>query len=167
MAKPSGRFGGGIGIRLSLCLFLLFAASAASAASPLELQHDIFVERIERTSSGKLRVRLEEPERVAPGDRLIFVIRYRNADKVSKSNLVLTNPLPAKVAFTGEESEDTIVSVDDGRHWGRLDQLEVALPGGSTRAALPEDVTHVRWKLARAVPAGGEGKFIFRARVRQ
>lgn len=164
--RASGHFGGAMMPRLAICLFLLMAATAACATGPLQIQNDIFVERLERTSDGKMRVRLEEPEKVRPGDNLVFVLRYKNADHAPRSGLIITNPLPRAVAYAGSHDGASQVSVDDGRHWGHLDRLRIALPGGKSRAAVPEDVTHIRWNIAQSVPAGGEGKFIYRARVR-
>lgn len=161
----SGQFGGSILLRVIIASLLLLIATAASASNRLELNNDIFVEKFERTPTG-VRVRLEEPDRVGRGDRLLFVLRYRNSGESPKRGLVITNPLPAAVAFDDETQPNALLSVDNGHHWGRLADLAVPVAGGGTRSALPEDVTHIRWKLARPLAPGAEGKFIFRGRVR-
>ena len=41
--------------------------------------------------------------------------------------------------------------------------LRVPMAGGGWRVAAPDDVTHVRWRLDRPLPAGAKGQFAFQA----
>ena len=136
------------------------------AAGHVTLASDVFVERIQRDAAGRANVVLEAPKAIAPGDRLLFVLSYRNQGPEPASDLVVTNPVPDAVAFAGAEGTEPEVSVDWGRSWGRLQALTVTGQDGRARMAEPRDVTHVRWSIRQPVAAGESGKFSFRAVAR-
>src|SRR5690606_3081757 len=140
--------------------------SHAQAADQIALDNNIFVERVKTDGAGRKRVLLEEPKAVVPGDRLVFVLNYRNASPRTADRFVITNPLPAAVRYAAAADSGALVSVDGGRAWGRLAELSVALPDGTRRPAQPADVTHIRWAIQKPVPAGASGKLIFRGVVR-
>jgi uncharacterized repeat protein (TIGR01451 family) len=156
-------------MRMRTTLFLLFAAllpGQALAANQVALANDVFVERVTTDVTGKQRILLEEPKVVVPGDRLVFVLNYRNAGAQPADKFVITNPLPAAVSFADAGDTRPLVSIDGGRGWGQLDQLTVALSDGTRRAAQPADVTHIRWAFPKPIPAGGSGKLMFRGVVK-
>jgi hypothetical protein len=138
----------------------------AFAANQIALDNSVFVERVTIDSSGKQRVMLEAPKDVVPGDRLVFVLNYRNAGARPADKFVITNPMPAAVRFTGAGETAPFVSVDGGRVWGRLADLTIAQADGSRRTAQPADVTHIRWAFQNTIPAGGTGKLLFRGVVK-
>ncbi|QUM71131.1 DUF11 domain-containing protein [Sphingopyxis granuli] len=149
-------------------ILLLLAAGLpgqALAADQVALANSVFVERVTTDAAGKQRVSLEEPKVVTPGDRLVFVLDYRNASARPAERFVVTNPLPDAISFT-DAASSPLVSVDGGRNWGLLADLTVALPDGSRRAAQPADVTHIRWAFQKPIPAGGGGKLMFRGVVK-
>lgn len=139
--------------------------AAARAARAVSLDNAVLVERIATDPTGKTRVTLAAPDKVVPGDNLVFVLSYRNRGAEAASAFVVTNPLPAAVRFTSVADSDAVVSVDGGRSWGALSALRVR-DGAVQRAATADDVTHVRWAFARPIPAGGSGKLMFRGVVR-
>jgi hypothetical protein len=56
--------------------------------------------------------------------------------------------------------EAMLVSVDGGKAWGRLGDLSITDAAGQQRAAMPRDVTHVRWVIAQIAPCeSGELEF--------
>lgn len=138
----------------------------AFAANQIALDNSVFVERVTTDSSGKQRVMLEAPKTVVPGDRLVFVLNYRNAGARPADKFVITNPMPVAVRFTGAGESAPLVSVDGGRVWGRLADLTIAQADGSRRTAQPADVTHIRWAIQKPIPAGGAGKLLFRGVVK-
>ena len=144
----------------------LVSATASFAATPLQLSSDIFVERQVVRADGSKSVVLEEPNLVVPGDNLVFVVKYRNVSAATASNFVVTNPLPAAVAFNGTSDGLEVVSVDGGKNWGILGGLRVATADGSNRPAQQSDVTHIKWNLNQRLTAGAEGKLIFRGIVK-
>ena len=96
-------------------LFLLIAALApaqAFAANQVALDNNVFVERVTTDAAGKQRVLLEEPKVVVPGDRLVFVLNYRNAGAQPADKFVITNPMPSAVRFAGAGDTPPLVSVE-------------------------------------------------------
>jgi len=150
-------------------LFLLLSAllpGQALAANHVALANDVFVERVTTDMQGKQRILLEEPKVVVPGDRLVFVLNYRNAGAQPADKFVITNPLPDAVRFADAGDTRPLVSVDGGQAWGQLDELTVAQPDGTRRPAQPADVTHLRWAFQKPIPAGATGKLMFRGVVK-
>ena len=56
-------------------------------------------------------------------------------------------------------------STDGGRNWGQLGIMRMRDRDG-TRLASPEDVTHLRWRVADSEAARGSGRFTYSALVR-
>lgn len=148
---------------LPLLLVATGLSAPAQAAGSLALKSDVFVERTE-VADGNPRVVLAKPDAVVPGDRLVFVLQYRNVSRAAASGMVVSNPMPQAVAY--QDAEGGEVSVDGGKSWGTLSALRIRTVAGAWRTARPDDVTHVRWQLAGNVPAGAGGKLRFRGTVR-
>lgn len=150
-------------------LFLLLTAllpGQALAANQVALDNKVFVERVTTDANGKQRILLEEPKVVVPGDRLVFVLAYRNAGAQAADKFVVTNPMPAAVRFADAGDTQPLVSVDGGKQWGLLSDLAVLMTDGTRRAAQPADVTHIRWAFQKPIPVGGTGKLMFRGIVK-
>lgn len=153
-------------MRTLLLLLALMLPGVAQAADQVALSSAVFVERITADRDGRERVVLEAPEQVTPGDKLVFVLSYRNLSASAADDFTVTNPMPAAVAFQATPDKGAVVSIDGGRNWGALAALTLRERDGSIRGARPEDVTHIRWSPARAIPAGGTGTLSFRGVVR-
>jgi uncharacterized repeat protein (TIGR01451 family) len=155
-------------MKIWIALLALAAPSAlfAAGAEHVSLSSHVFVEHFKPGPGGKPVAVREEPHVVTPGDKLVFELAYRNVGAEPATGFVITDPIPASVAFAGGESEGATFSVDGGRTWGPLASLRVALPNGGSRAAGPADVTHVRWAFARAIAAGAAGSVSFRGVVK-
>ena len=147
-------------------LALAPAPALAQSANAVALDSDVMVERTTTDAAGRSQVTLEEPRVVVPGDRLVFVLRYRNNGVQPASDFVVTNPMPTAVAFDGTSDASATVSVDGGRNWGTLSQLSIRNGDGTSRPARAEDVTHVRWAFQQPIPAGQAGRLMFRGIVR-
>jgi uncharacterized repeat protein (TIGR01451 family) len=153
-------------MKLVFLMLALIMPAAASAANEVTLSSQVFVERVKQDAEGKPRTVREKPEVVTPGDKLVFVLSYSNGGAQPAADFTLTNPIPQAVAYAAAEGAGSAVSVDGGKTWGQLAALKVALPDGTSRAALPADVTHVRWRLAQPIPAKSGGEVSFRGVVR-
>lgn len=151
---------------LVTALVPLFSGASLFAATPLQLSSDVFVERQVVRGDGSKTIVLEAPKMVTPGDKLVFVVKYKNVGSATASNFVVTNPLPSAVAFNGTSDGLEIVSIDGGKSWGTLGALRVTKTNGSTRTAERGDVTHIKWNLNQPLTAGAEGKLIFRGIVK-
>ncbi|WP_164114826.1 hypothetical protein [Sphingorhabdus sp. Alg239-R122] len=144
---------------------LLCAPYTAIAAERVELSSDVYVEKISHDANGRKSVVLEKPLKVIPGDRLVFILKYRNVGDQAAENFVVTNPMPSAVAFQETIDGTELVSIDGGESWGRLKDLRVRM-GGGYRNAVPEDVTHIRWNIINGISVGSQGKLTFRGVVR-
>jgi uncharacterized repeat protein (TIGR01451 family) len=147
-------------------MLALLLPGAALAQSQVALTSNVLVERTVTGANGAARTSLEAPGIVTPGDRLMFVLTYRNNAASPATAFEVTNPIPDSVSFSGSESAGSVLSVDGGRTWGDLGRLSVRNADGTSRPATAADVTHVRWRLAQPIPAGGTGELRFRGIVK-
>ena len=152
-------------MKIWLALLALLAPAVASAADNVSLTSKVLVERVKTGPDGKTVTVREEPGIVTPGDKLAFVLSYRNRGAEPATGFTLTNPIPESVAFVGTDDSSASVSVDGGKTWGALASLKVANPDGTRRPALPADVTHIRWSFAKPIAAGSAGELSFRGVV--
>ncbi len=139
--------------------------SAALAQSPIALSGDVKEVETVVDASGNETTRLVEPTSIVPGDRLIFGTDYANNGDEAVENFVVTNALPSAVRLASDANPDLTVSVDNGDSWGVLASLTIVEVGGTTRAAVHADVTHVRWTLATIAP-GETGRVEYPAIIR-
>jgi uncharacterized repeat protein (TIGR01451 family) len=147
-------------------LMLLMLPGSAWAADNVRLSSEVYVEKTETAPGGKARIVLHQPKLVVPGDRLVFVLSYRNEGAKTATNFTVTNPMPSAVSFEEAPGARAQYSVDSGRTWGALASLKLRESDGKWRAARPDDVTHVRWILTQPLPSGSGGKLTFRGIVR-
>ncbi len=152
-------------MKIWLALLAFLAPATAFAADNVTLTSKVLVERVKPGADGKPVTVREEPGVVTPGDRLVFVLGYRNAGAEPATGFTLTNPIPPSVAFTGSDDSSAVVSVDGGKSWGALAALKVAQPDGTSRPAVAADVTHIRWSFGRPIAAGSQGELSFRGVV--
>ena len=145
---------------------LLASPVAAQARNNVSLQTQVKVERTTTDAQGQPHTTLEEPAVVVPGDRLLFTLNYSNNGATPATNFVVTNPLPAAVAFSGTDDARADVSVDGGRTWGKLATLQVRGEDGAMRPARADEVNSIRWAFAQPIPAGEAGRLTFRGVVR-
>lgn len=152
---------------LALVAALAMGAQAATAAAsaPLELEGYVHLAKVTRDAQGQRQTELVKPDVVVPGDRLILGTRFANAGSEPIENFVISNPVPAAVAVSSAIDPTLLVSMDGGENWGRLDELTVTDAAGKSRAAIPSDITNVRWTLARIAP-GEAGQVEFPVTVR-
>ncbi len=153
-------------MRFLLTLLAVTLPGAALAQSQVALTSDVLVERTTTDASGTARTSLEAPGIVTPGDKLVFVLSYRNNAAAPATDFVVTNPIPESVGYMGSDSAGAVLSVDGGRTWGQLAALSVRNADGTSRPATLADVTHVRWRMAQPIPAGGRGELRFRGVVK-
>jgi len=148
-------------IALSLALVLATSGAMVSAQKNLKVEGEAHLMTSEVDDDGKTRVRLVEPVKVVPGDRILFTTNFANEGGLPVTNFVVTNPIPDAVQLAAETDPNLIVSIDGGKNWGRLRDLKVTEETGSRRPARHSDVTHLRWVIARIAPnERGQVKYI-------
>lgn len=152
--------------RAFIAFTLIASPVAALAANDVAVVSDMFVEKTVVQPGAKPKIVLVKQKSGPPGTRLVFVHSYRNTGKAPAANFAMTNPMPAGVDYLGSDDATATVSVDGGKTFEPLANAKVRAANGTLRAANPEDVTHVRWVLKSAIPAGGTGKFSFRGLVK-
>jgi len=153
-------------LKYIITLFIALLSVQISAGEKIVLSTDVFVEKVVKNSDGTETVNLEMPLKVVPGDRLIFVLKYRNVGDKAANDFVVTTPLPPAVAFQETFDGTEHVSVDGGKIWGKLQNLKIRNADGTIRNAEPEDVTHIRWSFSSDLSVGSQGKLTFRGVVR-
>lgn len=142
----------------------LGSTASAAGTQPLQVASKIFVEARSAAADGTVRTTLVAANRAVPGDRVVFVLAYRNAGTQALDNIVFNNPLPAAIAYRAPAQGSAAPEVSvGGKTYGALAALRVPVAGGGSRAATASDVTHVRWRLSGSLAAGGQGQFAFQA----
>ena len=152
-------------MKIWLALLALLIPAAAAAGDSVSLTSKVLVERVKPGADGKPVTVREAPGVVTPGDRLVFVLGYRNGGAEPATGFTLTNPIPPSVAFSGTDDAGAVVSVDGGKSWGALASLKVVQADGTSRPAVAADVTHIRWSFERPIAAGSGGELSFRGVV--
>jgi uncharacterized repeat protein (TIGR01451 family) len=151
---------------------LLIAAAALLVAVPVQAQQAValsskaFVVKQVPDDTGKMKNTLAAPERVLPGEALVFMLEYKNNGATPAASFVINNPIPANVIYTGVEQDWADVSIDGGKTFGKLAALKVAKGDGTMRPALPSDVTNVRWKFAQAIAPAAAGRVTYYGMVK-
>ncbi len=164
---PMSHFSIGIIGRLFGLLCALGMPGLSLAQEPLQISNQVFQEIEVTGKNGKKEKKTVPAAKVVPGNEVIYVITYKNTGAQPAAKVVLTNPVPRELSYQGGSASGTNakfeVSVDGGGNYGALPSLKVPDADGKPRPAQPADVTHLRWTLASAVPAGKEGAVSYKA----
>jgi uncharacterized repeat protein (TIGR01451 family) len=151
--------------RTFIALALVASPVAVLAANDVSVVSEMFVEKTV-VLAGKPKVVLVKQKSGPPGTKLVFTHSYRNGGKAPATSFAMTNPIPSGVDYVGSDDAIAAVSVDGGKSFGQLALAKVRAADGTSRAARPEDVTHVRWALKAPIAIGGTGKFSFKGVVK-
>ena len=149
------------------------AQTAPKSPNPVNLSSEVKIERVDKDATGKETTALHDPKDVivVPGDKVVFILNIVNSGLEPAAGFRATNPIPASVAFQTVDQDWAEVSVDGGVNWGKLSTLSVSTKAADTgvaitRAALPEDVTHVRWIFANAIAPASKSSVSYRGMVK-
>jgi uncharacterized repeat protein (TIGR01451 family) len=149
-------------LSLVLSLSAIAAAPATAQDKPVALESKV---QLMRPAEDGGQPQLVEPEGVVPGDMLLFTTSFHNEGRAPVTDFVVVNPVADSLELTQEAAGQTDVSVDGGKSWGPIAQLNVVDAAGQERPATIEDITHMRWKFAQIQP-GETGRVQFVASVR-
>jgi uncharacterized repeat protein (TIGR01451 family) len=143
-------------------------APAAPAAAPITLVIEAYVARETVDAKGVKTKGLFPTDRALPGENIVYILKYANIGTVPVSGVDFNNDVPNGVNFTGVAEAWATVSIDRTKvkTFAPLAALKVKKPDGGFRAALPSDVTAVRWKFPQPVPPGAKGRVIYYAMVK-
>lgn len=145
---------------------VIFNAGVAMAKESVQLTGAVFQEKEVLDKDGKSEKKLVPAGIVVPGSEVVYVISYSNSGDKAAQNLVIRNPLPEQLRYTGEATganAQVEVTVDGGATFGSLSSLTVATADGKTRPAAAADVTGINWKIASAIKPGEKGQVSYRA----
>jgi hypothetical protein len=117
-------------------------------------------------AKGNKKNTLVAPTTVLPGTPLVIWISYKNGGKQAATKFIINNPISKSMDFTGVAENWAVVSVDDGKTFAALASLKVKGSDGKMRAAIPQDVTAVRWTIPQPIAPGAGGKVSFYAIVK-
>ncbi len=141
-------------------------AATGALAQAVTVTTRLFSETFVTGKDGAIERVLKPATSITPGDRLVYVVTYRNGGRQPASDVVINNPISKHVELLGEETAGAQMSVDGGKTFGTLQSLTVRSANGASRPARRSDVTNLRWTLAQPVAAGAEGQVTFKARLK-
>jgi uncharacterized repeat protein (TIGR01451 family) len=149
------------------------AATRVPAQEPARAPRDLMVsstlERIVPAPQGDLAtpVRIASATVASHADQLVVSVRFTNAGEHVLDAIRITSPVPADVQYVPQSASgpgsEVLFSVDNGRSFGRPDELTLPAADGGLRVAVAADYTHVRWILHAPLDAGATGIARFRA----
>ncbi|MEZ5537494.1 MAG: hypothetical protein R3F02_17970 [Thiolinea sp.] len=121
-------------------------------------------------ANGQMQLAAVSPERIVPGDRVLYTTHIANNGVQASENIVVTNPIPEHVSYLGGTAQGenfTIVySVDGGQSWGQPEQLQVRQADGQIRQAKPEEYTHIRWQYRAALQPAEVQQISYQAQLK-
>ncbi len=153
-----------------VALVALFSAPQAWAQST-HIELDAKVEReIEVVDeNGQRTITREQAVTIMPGEVVVYTITARNVGEEPATNVVITDPIPEHMDYTGSVKGDRTritFSVDGGKTYDVATALMVPISEGEgERPAKPEDYTHIRWQLNDALEPGSTLSVEFHARL--
>lgn len=140
---------------------------AANAGSPISITSQVneLVQQVD--ANGQSRLVAVNPDRIVPGDRIMYTTNVTNNGGKASDNIVITNPIPQHVRYLGGTAQGnnfTITySVDGGNQWGQPAQLQVRQADGQVRQAQPAEYTHIRWQYRAALQPAEAQQISFQA----
>lgn len=126
------------------------------------------LERIRATGSGDADdSELATDTAPVHADQLVVSVRFKNSSGHILDSIRITSPIPADLSYVSDSASgpgaDVLFSVDNGRSFGRPEELTLQATDGGVRTADSADYTHVRWVLRASLDAGASGVARFRA----
>ena len=141
----------------------------ALPAQAMTASQKVEVERQVKQSDGSLKTIMTAPDKVLPGDVMVYTVSYYNNKQDVTENFRLDMPIPREITFTegsaNRENANVLYSVDNGATYQSRDALRMTLPTGESRAASASDITHIRWTLNNDIQPGERGEIRFKGRL--
>lgn len=128
---------------------------------------------VEVVEKGVKVKKLTPPDKMLPGDEVVYTVTYNNKTGKLAENVTVVNPVPKHTRYVdgsaaGEGATITF-SVDGGKTYATPDKLIVTIKDKSgkdiTRPAAASDYSHIRWVLKQNVAPGQNGLVRFRAAI--
>lgn len=153
-------------ILMSVVLLGLSFAVYAQEDGSLDVHTVVQKEEVVVNENGESENRLVAVESVIPGERVFYTITFTNVGDEPAENVVITNPIATELTYVEGSAfgpgMDVQFSVDGGATFAVAAELTVT-ENGETRAAGPEDFTHIRWVMQGELNTGSQGTARFAA----
>lgn len=157
-------------IRTVLSTLAISAMAFALPASALTATQIVEKEVVIENQDGTTQTQRVPAERVIPGERIVYTLRYLNDGAEPATDLVMTMPVPKEVTFIDGSAErsgaETVYSVDGGDSFAPRESLQVRGVDGASRPAKAEDITHVKWTVAGPVQSAEAGELVFKGTLK-
>lgn len=155
---------------VALPLLLLSAMNAnAQANKPcIELNNVAQLEQEYIDAQGNKAKRLVAPNKVVPGNLIVYTLTTKNVCDKPAMAVVVNNPVPEHMTYVANSASGVGTDVTyslDGKSFAKLAALTVKNADGSSRAARAEEITSIRWVYSTAINAGQVSSVSFRAVV--
>ena len=126
---------------------------------------------IEVIEKGAKIKKLVSPQKMVPGDEVIYTVSYTNKTGKPAEKVMVTNPVPKHTRYkdgsAAGDNTDITFSVDGGKTFATPDKLTVTIKDkagkDNVRPAAGAEYTHIRWVLKQNVAPGQSGTVRFRA----
>ena len=153
-------------ILMSVVLLGLSFAVFAQEDGSLDVHTVVQKEEVVVNENGETENRLVAVESVIPGERVFYTITFTNVGDEPAENVVITNPIATELTYVEGSAfgpgMDVQFSVDGGATFAVAADLTVT-ENGESRAAGPEDFTHIRWVMQGELNTGSQGTARFAA----
>jgi len=150
-------------------LFIALSLLPSLAFAQVELKKEMFKVVETQKENGTSKVEWIAPDNIVPGDKVGYLIRFKNNGKEAAADIVLNNPVPENTIYVDDSARgansNIVFSVDGGKQFAQPEQLFVEVNGKKVPATA-KDYTHVRWTLQSALPAGKEGSVQYVVQVK-
>jgi uncharacterized repeat protein (TIGR01451 family) len=163
-------------MKASTLLNLVFSAILASsislsahAAGTVEFSNKAEVD-VTIMKDGKKEIKRMPAKKVAPDGEVIYTTTFKNTIDKTISNIVITNPIPANMAYTNDSASgantEITYSVDGGKSYDAATKLTVKAADGKARPAQAADFSHIRWVYKGDLATGKSSEVGFKAKVK-
>jgi uncharacterized repeat protein (TIGR01451 family) len=157
------------GALVAFAVFMDFSmASIPKTPVTITSQVNELVQQVD--ADGQARLVAVKPDRIVPGDRVLYTTHIANHGAQASDNIVITNPIPEHVRYLGGTAQGenfTIVySIDGGNNWGQPEQLQVRAADGQVRQAKPDEYTHIRWQYRAALQPAETQQISYQAQLK-
>ncbi|MFQ5609269.1 MAG: hypothetical protein ACE5F8_03265 [Woeseiaceae bacterium] len=153
-------------IYLAAAAILASGTLAAQEKDYIEVETTVHKEVTVETDDGKRETTLVPAEKVVPGERVVYTIKFRNVGDEPADNVVITNPISDSLVFVAGSATNpgarVEFSIDGGQSFAVANELRISV-NGVERPASARDYTHVRWVMQTALAVGAEGSTSFAA----
>jgi uncharacterized repeat protein (TIGR01451 family) len=154
---------------LAILLPTWSARAVAENNSAVEIRVIQEVEVKVKGDDGQEQVKREPAKKVQPGVAVIYTLRAENKGSKPADDVVVTDPIPEHMDYVDGSATSAgtrlTFSADGGKTFVAKEKLQVKGKDGVTRAALPTELTHIRWQFEKPLAPGESRAVEFRARV--